>query len=52
LPLSANSSCAGWFRECIEQHIPPGYMNSLEIAEKSEREILMKIHTPNHSDQR
>jgi len=27
-------------------------MDSLEIAEKSEREILMKIHTPNHSDER
>ena len=30
-------------RECIERHIPDGYMQALEVAEKSEREILMRI---------
>jgi hypothetical protein len=30
-------------RECIERHIPPGYMESLEVAEQSEREILTLI---------
>jgi hypothetical protein len=30
-------------RECIDRHIPPGYLESLEVAENSEREILTRI---------
>jgi hypothetical protein len=30
-------------RECIERHIPPGYMDSLRAAEQSERELFNRI---------
>jgi hypothetical protein len=30
-------------RECIERHVPPGYMDSLKVAEKSEREIVTRL---------
>jgi hypothetical protein len=30
-------------RDCIERHIPDGYMDSIEAAEKSEREIGLKL---------
>jgi hypothetical protein len=30
-------------RECIERHVPPGHLESLEVAERSEREILTRI---------
>jgi hypothetical protein len=29
--------------ECILRHIPPGYIEELQVAEKSEREILTRI---------
>jgi hypothetical protein len=30
-------------RECIERHIPQGYMDTLRVAERSEREIYERI---------
>jgi hypothetical protein len=30
-------------RECIERHIPDGYMQNLAVAEQSEREIFMRL---------
>lgn len=33
-------------RDCIERHIPPGYMDSLRAAEQSERELFSRIVGP------